>query len=334
MMLRVGALLAQTPPPAPIAPGAGTFWMPPEASAVAVKTDATFYFIYGVSAFFFVLVIALMVYFALRYRQRRAGQSAETQNSHNTALELTWTSIPLLLVVVMFVMGFRGFIDAVTPERNALDIRVLGQKWVWAFTYPNGHVDSELHLPVNTPVKLTLESADVIHSFWIPAFREKRDAVPGRYNTLAVRPTQPGEYLALCTEFCGTKHSEMLARVVVHAPGEYEKWLAEASDLFKTRSPAEVGAYLFKSRCTGCHTVDGSANVGPTLKGIYEQDVPLSDGRTVKADDNYIRESIVDPRAKIVKGFEPVMPTFRGQLKDREIDALIDYIKEVSQKAK
>ncbi|MEW6250637.1 MAG: cytochrome c oxidase subunit II [Planctomycetota bacterium] len=321
-----GRLLAQADPA-----GGGSFWLPPEASHAAGVSDAVFYFIYGVSAFFFCLIVALMIYFIIRYRQRRAGDPALSQVSHHTGLEITWSAIPLILVVLMFLMGFRGFLGVVTPERNALHIRVTGQKWVWAFKYPSGHVDSELHLPVGTPVRLTLESADVIHSLWIPAFRIKRDAVPGRYNQMAVTATTPGEYLAVCAEYCGTNHSNMVARVVVHPSGEYEKWLAEASDLFRTRSPVEVGAFLVKNRCGGCHSVDGKANVGPTLKGIYEHPVQLADGQTVTADDNYLRESIVDPRAKVVKGYEPLMPTFKGQLKDREITAIIDYIKELSQ---
>ena len=139
--------------------------------------------------------------------------------------------------------------------------------------------------------------------------------------------------MALCSEYCGTKHSEMFTRVIVHPAGEYEKWLADASDLFKTRSPVEVGRYLVKTRCNGCHTVDGGANVGPTLKGIYDKPVALADGRSVVVDDDYIRESILEPRAKIVKGFEPVMSTFKGQLKDREISAIIDYIKELSRES-
>ena len=192
MTMHVGSLLAQTTQPERVDPGGGTFWLPPEASSIARQSDATFYFIYGVSAFFFCLIIALMFYFVIRYRQRVAGERARTQASHNTALELTWTSIPLLLVIVMFVMGFRGFIEIVTPDRNALDVRVLGQKWVWSFTYPNGHVDNELHVPVNTPVRLTLESADVVHSFYIPAFRIKRDAVPGRYNKMALTQRNRG----------------------------------------------------------------------------------------------------------------------------------------------
>jgi cytochrome c oxidase subunit 2 len=333
-VLSASALFAQTKTTLPpVAPDAGSTWMPPAASTIATQTDATFYFIYTVAAFFFVLIVGLMIYFVIRYRRRVEGERGPGRAAHNTPLELTWTSEPVVLVAVMFYMGFRGFMNMMVPPAGALDIRVLGQKWVWSFTYPNGHVDTELHVPVDTPVKLTLESNDVIHSFFVPAFRIKRDAVPGRYNRIWFQATRPGEYLALCAEYCGTQHSDMLARVVVHEPGLYEKWLEEASDLFRTRTPAEVGQFLVLRRCGGCHSVDGSANIGPTFKGIYEHPVTLADGSTVTAEDNYIRESILEPRAKVVRGFEPVMPTFKGQLNDREITAIIEYIKQLSQEA-
>ncbi len=308
----------------------GTLWMPPQASAAAPKTDAIFYFIYWTAVFFFILIVSLMVYFVIRYRRRRVDQPAEMQITHHTALELFWTAIPLILVVIMFVMGFHGFMDMVNPPVDALDIRALGQKWQWVFTYPNGHIDAELHVPVDRSVRLTLESDDVIHSLWIPAFRIKRDAVPGRYNRIWFQPTQPGEYPVLCAEYCGTKHSEMVTRVVVHEPGGYEKWLTDASDPFRTRSLAEVGQLLVARRCQSCHSVDGSANIGPTLKGIYDHPVQLADGTTVVADDNYIRESILEPNKKIVAGFLPQMPSFKGLLKDREITAIIEYLKQLA----
>ena len=327
----VSRLLAQATQLPKIAPESGTTWLPPQASTAARQTDLVFYFIFGVTIFFFILIVGLMVLFAIRYRRRTAGERAPGQVTHNTALELTWSAIPLVLVVIMFYMGFRGFMDIMNPPRGALDIRVLGQKWFWTFTYPNGHFDTELHVPVDTPVRLTLESNDVIHCFFVPAFRIKRDAVPGRYNKVWFQATKAGEYLGLCAEYCGTSHSDMRARVVVEEPGMYEKWLEEVSDLFRTRSPAEVGKLLVTRRCGGCHSVDGSANIGPTLKGIYEHEVTMADGTTVVADDNYIRESILEPRARLVRGYDPVMPTFKGQLKDKEITAIIDYIKEISQ---
>lgn len=323
------ALLAQTDLP-PVAPQPGDFWMPPASSSGAAQTDAVFYFIYWVSVFFFILIVALMVLFVIRYRRRTEGQAATSAVTHNTALEVTWSAIPLVLVVVMFYMGFRGYMDLANPPQGALDIRVLAYKWAWVFTYPNGHSDSELHVPVDTPVRLILESNDVIHSLYIPAFRIKRDAVPGRYNRTWFEAKEPGEFLLLCAEYCGTKHSDMLARVVVHEPGGYEVWLNEASDPFKTKSFAEVGADLVFKKCSSCHSVDGTANIGPSFKDIYEQEHKLEDGSTVIADDNYIRESIFYPQARIVAGYGKEMPSFKGQLKDREITAIIEYIKVLS----
>ena len=322
-------ILAQTTMPS-IAPEPGSFWMPPQAATAARQVDPAFAFIYWVSVFFFVLIVALMVYFVLRYRRRREGEAVRGGVTHNTALELTWSAVPLVLVVIMFYMGFRGFLDIINPPANAMQVHVLGQKWLWSFTYPNGHIDTELHAPVDTPVELILSSNDVIHSFYVPAFRIKRDAVPGRYNRIWFEATQPGEYLALCAEYCGTQHSDMLARVVVHEPGEFRAWLDEASDPFKTRTLAEVGALLVMKRCAGCHSVDGSAHVGPTLKGSYGRDTQFADGTRGVADDNYIRESILYPQRKIVAGYDPVMPTFKGQLNDREILAIIEYTKELS----
>lgn len=316
----------------PVAPGKGTFWKPMDASTFAPAVDTTFYFIYWVSVFFFVLITVLLVYFVIRYRRRAEGEPTSGAATHNTALEITWSAIPLVLVVVMFYLGFKGYIDVLTPPANALDVYVTGQKWSWSFTYPNGVTDTELHVPVGTPVRLILQSSDVIHSFYVPAFRIKRDAVPGRYNKIWFEATQPGEYLALCAEYCGTSHSDMLTRVVVHPPGMFEKWMTEAMDVTKggTVAPAVVGRQLVARRCASCHSVDGKANVGPTFQGLWNREIPLKTGPPLVADENYIRESILYPMAKIHAGYDPVMPTFKGQLKDNEITAIIEYIKEIS----
>ena len=202
-------------------PKDGSLWMPPPVSTVAGHVDWLFYFILGVSTFFFLLIVALMVLFVVRYR-RREGQGAEVSPSHNTALEVIWTVIPIVVVIVIFIFGFKGFLDMATPPANAYEIQVEAQKWSWSFTYPSGYVDSNLHVPVNRPVKLVMRSADVIHSLYVPAFRIKRDVVPGRYATAWFEATEPGEYDLFCAEYCGTSHSDMLAHVVVHPPGEFE----------------------------------------------------------------------------------------------------------------
>ena len=305
-------------------------WMPPRVSTVAHHVDWLFNFILAISVFFFLLIVVLMVVFVIRYR-RREGRQAEASPSHNMALELTWTVIPLVLVVVIFFFGFRGFLDMTTAPANAYEILVDGQKWNWSFTYPNGYVDSNLHVPVQRPVRLVMTSADVIHSLYVPAFRIKSDVVPGRYSKAWFEATEPGQYELFCAEYCGTSHSDMIAQVIVHPPGEFERWLEQASDFLETMTPVEAGLKLFQIRgCQQCHSVDGIAKTGPSLLGVFGRTRALAEGGSVVADENYIRESILEPAAKVVAGFEPVMPTYQGRIKDEEITAIVEYLKSLS----
>ncbi len=307
------------------------FWLPPRRSTYAAEIDWMFHFILYLSAFFFALIIGLMVYFCIRYRERE-GAGPEPSPSHNLKLELVWTLIPLILVIGIFFEGFRGFMRMSVPPQNAYRINVTGQKWKWLFSYPNGYVDEALHVPVDRPVRLTMTSEDVIHSLYIPAFRLKKDVVPGRYHTVWFNATHPGEYDLYCAEFCGKDHSDMITKVVAHPPGEFEKWLEEASDFLARMPPREAGEKLYKARgCAQCHSVDGKANTGPTFKGLMGHDVPLVGGEAVVADENYIRESILEPNAKVVAGFQPVMPTYKGKIKDAEITAIIEYLKTLSE---
>jgi cytochrome c oxidase subunit 2 len=306
------------------------FWMPVQGSTGAVVVDRIFSLILWVSVFFFVLIVSLMVLFVVRYRRRAGREGAEPSPRHNTALEVTWTAIPILIVIVIFVWGFRAFLNLNVPPANAYEVLVTGQKWKWLFTYPNGHVDENLHVPVNTPVSLVMTSEDVIHGFYIPAFRLKRDVVPGRYVKLWFRATKQGEYQIYCTQYCGTGHSDMWAKVVVHEPGGFERWLEEASDFLKKMPPAQAGERLYRTRgCAQCHTVNGAAGTGPTFLNLFGHQVPLEGGKAVVADEDYVRESIMDPQAKVVAGFQPVMPTFKGRLTDQEITAIIEYLKTV-----
>jgi cytochrome c oxidase subunit II len=319
------ALLALT-----AVPGKPSFLMPREASTVAGEVDHLFYLVLGISAFFFLLVVGIMLYFVIRYRYRE-GVAAEKTATHNTALEVTWTVIPLTLALVIFAYGFKGFIDIVTPPANAYEVLVTAQKWSWQFTYPNGYVDKDLHVPVNRPVRLVMQSQDVIHSLYVPAFRIKRDVVPGRYNKAWFQATTPGEYQLFCAEYCGTGHSTMLAKVIVHRPGGFDTWLADASNLLKTMSPVDAGRHLYTVRgCAQCHSIDGSGKTGPTFKGFFGHKVVLSTGQAITADEDYVRESILDPQAKVVAGFEPVMPTFQGRLTNEDITSIIQYLKSLS----
>jgi len=279
-------------------PTDGSFWMPPQVSTVAHSVDWLFNFILAISVFFFILITLVMVIFVLKYR-RREGQTAQASPSHNLPLELTWTAIPLVLVIIIFFFGFKGFLDMATPPANAYEVMVEGQKWNWSFTYPNGYVDQNLHVPVDRPVQLVMSSADVIHSLYVPAFRIKMDVVPGRYS-----------------------------QACVHPPGEFETWLEKASNFLETMSPVDAGRKLFQVRgCTQCHSMDGSAKTGPTLLGVFGRTEQMADGTSLTVDENYIRESILEPNARVVAGFEPVMPTYQGRLKNEEILAIIEYLK-------
>ena len=305
-----------------------TFWLPQQASTVSESVDWAFYFVYWISAFFAVLITALTILFVVKYRRTAARRQADHAPHHNLALEVAWTVPPTLLVVALFWVGFRGFVDLATPPQNAYEVLVTGQKWKWLFTYPGGYVDENLHVPVDTPIRLVLSSEDVIHSFFVPEFRVKRDVVPGRYNKAWFQATRPGEFDVLCTEYCGTNHSGMLSKVVVHRPGEFETWLAKASNFLDTMPPAEAGERLVTQRgCPQCHSVDGKPGIGPTFLGLFGHQQAIAGGGSVAVDEDYIRESILQPQAKIAAGYEPVMPTFQGRLSDREITAIIEYLK-------
>ncbi len=328
LLLAVKGLLTALVQAGPM-PDGSTFWMPPKASTVAPAVDWVFYFVLAISTFFFLVIVGLMVLFVIRYHRSR-GPSRPTA-SHNLPLEVTWSVIPVILVGFIFYYGFQGFLDMSTPPAGAYEIQVEAQKWSWSFTYPNGYVDSNLHAPVDRPVVLLMSSRDVIHSLYVPVFRIKTDVVPGRYTKAWFQATEPGEYDLFCAEYCGTSHSTMLAKVVVHPPGEFEPWLEQASNFLATMPPLEAGAKLFQVRgCQQCHSLDGSAKTGPTMKDLFGRSEKLADGSQVMVDENYLRESILEPMAKVVAGFDPVMPTYQGRLKDAEIDVVISYVKSLS----
>jgi cytochrome c oxidase subunit 2 len=311
--------------------GAGepSFWLPSQSSTIAQRVDSIWEFILWLSVFFFALVVVLGARFALKYRGSR-GQGAQSSTDHNTLLEIVWTVIPTLLVVILFWIGFRTYIDMSTPPENAYEIQVTGQKWQWLFTYPNGYVDENLHAPVNTDVVLVMTSEDVIHSMFIPAFRTKQDVVPGRYSKLWFNATETGDFDIYCAEYCGTSHSDMGARAIIHPPGEYESWLADASDLHGRFPPVEIGETYYKRfGCKQCHSLDGTPGIGPTFQGLYGTMERLTDGSSILVDENYIRESILNPQAKVTEGYNPVMPTYQGRFNDQDITAIIEFIKSV-----
>jgi cytochrome c oxidase subunit 2 len=308
-----------------------TFWLPDQVSTVAPVVDNVFYVVYWISVFFFVGIVAVMLFFMIRYRRRQEGEAVERSPSHHTPIEVIWTVIPLGLVVWIFWIGFKGYMDLRTPPANSYQVAIEGQQWNWTFAYPNGYVDGVLHVPIGTPVELTMTSQDVLHSFFVPEFRIKMDVLPGKYTKAWFQATKAGEYDVFCTEYCGTNHSAMRTKVIVQDPEAFQAWLTDAADFIKKLPPVEAGQKVFQVRgCPQCHSVDGTAGIGPTFKGVFGRTEALKDGSQVKVDENYIRESVLEPQAKVVAGFEPVMPTYQGRLKDAEITVLIEYLKSLS----
>ena len=305
----------------------GTFWMPQAASTSTESVDWLFHIILGLSVFCFVAITITVVYFTIKYR-RRPGHKRQDSNPDNDALEITWTIIPSILCALIFVWGWLGFVDLRNPPSGAIEIRVTGQQWNWQFEYPNGWIDDQLHVPINQPVRLTMRSEDVVHSFYVPAFRQKQDVLPARYTAIWFEATVVGVYRIACAEYCGQQHSAMKTQLIVYPAGGYEKMLAEVEQRLLLMPPAELGEYLHQKRgCQQCHSVDGKPASGPTFKGIWGQQHQFTDGTSGVVDDNYIRESILVPHAKIRVGFNPVMPTFKGKLTDKHIDGIIAYIK-------
>jgi cytochrome c oxidase subunit 2 len=301
---------------------------PIAASTFADKVDRLYWFLVGVSGFFSTLIVVLLIAFAVIYR-RRPGRAPGSPRQP-LGLELTWTVIPLILVTVIFLWSTDLFLDQSIPPQGAEEIYVVGKQWMWKAQHSNGRREiNELHVPIGRAVKLTLASQDVIHSFFIPAFRVKQDAVPGTYRTMWFEPTKAGEYHLYCAEFCGTDHSKMIGRVVVMEDNEYQTWLGGYTE----ETPVQAGEKLFTQfDCANCHE-SGRRQRCPTLGGLYGTQVPLESGGTALFDEAYIRESILDPKAKVAAGFPPNMPTFRGQVSEEQMLALIAYIKSLTPNA-
>lgn len=297
---------------------------PETATELAGQVDALYFTFLAISAFFSLLIAALIVYFAIRYRRRSADEIGQPEKA-GMALEITWSLIPLAILLVMFVWGTKVYIDAFRPPSGAVEYYVTGKQWMWKFQHPEGHREiNELHVPVGQPTRLTMTSEDVIHSFFVPAFRVKADVLPGRYTSIWFEANKTGSFKLFCAEYCGAEHSLMGGRIVVMEPHDYETWLAAG-----TRGPsvAASGEELFQAKaCNTCHRPDSAAQA-PILSGLFGQPVELESGDTVVADANYLRESILNPTARIVKGYQPLMPTYQGQLNEEEIVQLIGYIK-------
>jgi cytochrome c oxidase subunit 2 len=297
---------------------------PEQASTFAPQVDHLLYFLLAVAAFFTVGIFAAIFYFAIRYR-RRSDRELPRPVHGGLPLEIAWSVIPFGLTMVMFSWGASVYFKESRPPDNALPIYVVGKQWMWKLQHMEGRREiNELHIPLGRPIRLTMTSEDVIHSFYVPAFRVKQDVVPGRYSTLWFQPTQTGRFHLFCAEYCGTKHSGMTGWIEVMSPRDYQAWLSGGAS---TGSLAENGQKLFDDlACGNCHKADGSGRC-PSLVNLFGSTVVLAGGATVKADEAYIRESILQPAAKVVAGYQPVMPTFQGLVTEEGVLQLVEYIK-------
>jgi cytochrome c oxidase subunit 2 len=297
----------------------------PEASVQAVSTDRIFFALIAVSVVIVVLVVGAVVTFAVRYRQGSRAKRGSLPKFFSREVEVGWTAATLFAFLFFFWWAGSSQLSELAPPKDAMEVHVVARQWMWKLEHPNGAREiNTLHVPLGEPVKLVMTSQDVIHSFFVPAFRMKEDVLPGRYTETWFRATKPGTFHLLCAEFCGTDHSRMTGEVVVMQPDAYARWARaqpQGDDL------GREGAALFVSLgCSGCHAV-GSAVHAPGLAGLYGGPVQLADGRTVTADDAYLRDSILQPRRDIVAGYEPVMPSFAGQIDDGAIVRLVAYIR-------
>jgi len=340
-------------------------WFPKQASTFAAENDWLFFFISWICVLFFVPIAGCLFYFCWKYTKPK-GEKAESNTAHNTPLELAWSILPSFFLVAMFVIGAKSYLNQRTVPEGANDIGLKAFKWGWSMDYGKGVVNPELHILVNEPTKLSMRSSDVIHSVFVPAFRAKKDVVPGRYNYMwfeadvasekvsdaelaaAVKENIGGEwdydkwqftadgyrfYDLYCTEYCGKNHSVMQSVVVVHESQEdLDAWIKKVGNRDPlVDTPEAWGEKLYNQRgCAGCHSIDGSQRTGPSFKESYGNSRLLADKSTVKADANYIRESILYPKSKVVGGYTPVMPSYKGQLSDDDIDSIIAYLKTVS----
>lgn len=301
-------------------------WMPEQASSISSEVDAVYYFLVIVSAILTVLIAGLIVYFAIKYR-RGSPADRSTGTTHFYAIELTWIILPFLLTLVMFFWGAHVYLKQTRPPASAMQFQCVAKQWMWKIQHPQGNAEvNELHVPLDQPIAIRMISEDVIHSFYVPAFRVKQDVLPGRYTTIWFQPTKVGSYHLFCAEYCGAKHAEMRGTVHVLEPSQYQEWLNQK---LVTSGSSATPSLLSELRCTSCHLNGDRPGRAPSLGGLFGRRVVLNNGQTVVADETYIRESILRPAAKIVTGYTPLMPSFEGQVNEEQILQLIREIKQL-----
>ncbi|MCG6146011.1 cytochrome c oxidase subunit II [Leptospira bandrabouensis] len=310
-----------------------TSFMPIQATEIAKEVDLLYAFLIIASLVSFVILVGGMTWFLIKFKRTSLDQKS-AYITHNNFAEFLWSFIPLIIMMGIFYWGMVIFEKLRNPPEDiAAEIHVTAEQWAWTYRYANGKefyssANDPMIVPAGKATKLVLTSKDVIHSFFVPAFRTKQDAVPGKLTQLWFEPKQPGEYIVFCTEYCGTKHSGMMIKIKAIPSEEYAAWYhAEKKG---ADSPADLGKTLFAQKaCASCHSIDGSRIVGPTMKGLFGSSRKFADGSQSKADENYLRESILVSSAKIVEGYPPAMPVFQGQLSDEDVANLIEYIKSI-----
>lgn len=308
-------------------------WMSDPASGYASDFNSLFYFLIWSAVGLFLLVIIPMVIFVIKYHRKHEGQKALSQVDHNHTIEAIWTFLPLVYLAICFMWGFTGFLNVYTIPMDTKNLRVIGQKWNWTVQYPDEDISVSgqgvvIGVPQGQNIKLTMSSQDVIHSFFLPNFRIKQDVIPGRYTTLWFNASELGEFPVFCAEYCGDAHSNMLAKLKVMPQDEYDAWVQNIKSSNNSLAPKDLGAKLYQSKaCVTCHSIDGSARIGPSFKSLYGKTSELASGAKVKVDDDFIKSHILVPTKTPIKGYPPVMPSFQGQLSEVEINGLIEFIK-------
>ena len=299
--------------------------VPESASTFSWKVDAVYFYLSGITLFFSLLISGTLIFFVIRYRRRTQFEIPRpVAGSHK--LETVWTVIPFVIAMTIFVWSATVFFDQYKPPQNAIEVYVVGKQWMWKLQHATGQREiNELHVPVGRKIRLIMTSEDVIHDFFVPAFRTKADVVPGRYTTMWFEATKPGKYHLFCAEYCGMNHSGMIGSVIVMEPRDFDNWLSGNTG---SMTPATAGQQLYQTLgCASCHGANGEGGRGPALTGTFGSEVRLADGGTVTADEGYLRDSIINPQAKIVAGFGPIMPTFQGQVSEDQLMQLVAYIK-------
>jgi len=299
-------------------------FQPEQASSIAGSVDQLYFFLTAITLFFTALIFSIIFYFMIKYRRRSPDERPKAIDG-SLPLEVLWTAIPTLIVAVIFVWSSLLYFRNSEAPKGSMEIFVTGRQWMWKVEHSEGQREiNEVHVPLGRPVKLTMTSEDVIHDFFVPAFRVKKDVLPGRYTTLWFTATKVGTFHLFCAQYCGAFHAGMIGSIIVQQPDEFERWLAGGAP---GESMEQAGAKVFQaSGCATCHTPDG-AGLGPSLLGVYGNPVKLTTGETVVADDAYMRESILLPKAKIVQGYAPIMPSFQGQLTEEQLNNVLAYIR-------